>query len=1801
METKIEKYLLKLANMLKKRKSSDDFKLALRNELIRKANKLNAKKKPAKKKKKSWSFPPIFKKALAPATAAILLAVVLTSTLLPGGSSLPIELVNTAEAADYYTLTPIEEDASGIDSTAGFVLESKGEIDADEIEKALEFYPKIELTLVQEEPTRIELKPLTELDAGEIYSISLDASELSDSPYPTEYSWAYQVSDEFRITGTLPADQGTYVSINSGIEVLFNYRGVTAEDFENHFSIDPYVSGSFEVNDKTAVFMPSELDAMTIYTVTISAGLPLTNSESALTEDHTFQFETSGKTSGTTSLWLTKDMFEFDPESEPGLELYYRDSESEEEVVNVEFDIYQYTSSEDFLAAMDHKNEVNPSWTRYASQYYTSDTSGLSQVMTSDSYELSEGYYKYYLVLPDALPEGYYITQITKNDVTTEAFIQISNTAAFISISEKDSVIWVNSTETGEPIKGAEVEILNSSTSEKTDSEGIAVIDNIYEDLNSEDNSHQEFLKITADGTETFYDLNLYNSDSDEYWSILETEREYYHPTDEVYFWGFLEGRDKSVTGDAKAVIIENPWYYGYSTKLSDLRENSLIYYEEDISLTDGEAFDGTFEIEKMPTGNYILYIFQDDEPITYTRFYVEDYVKPAYEITVEAEDTVLFKEESTLVDIYTSFFEGTPVPYLDINYNADNSKNSYEHLQTDENGHTSGDYTFTPSGCTGYSCSLISTAKLWAYSFYEEEADISGGTSIFTVRSTIGAKNATADHNSLTLETLYVDEDKIATYDGYPNENGDIYSSIAPNTTIDLKITKREYEKVEDGQYYDYINKIVRTKYDYNKIETEVLNTTIYTDENGELDYDLDLDEEHTHYIDLTIYDENGNFYKDRNYAFGKKTYNSYYSSYLSLDDNGDYGKKYDTNEEFELTLSTYTDEELPEDGSYKYLYLEMQRGINDYEVSDSNTYSGSFQKGMVPNVSFLGIAFSGDYYMKSFEESITYDYEEMSLDLELESDRESYEPGDEASISVLVTDQDGDPVSADVVIYMVDEAYYALYPDTSRDPLVDIYSSVSSGLDLAYLSHEPGAEEDGGGKGGCFAAGTKILMSDGSYKNIEDITVNDQILTRKSEFDSTLVPANVLRTHETLVSEYLLINDQLKVTEEHVVFLNGQWNLAGEIRPGDFLINRDGEEVIVNSIEVIHESVMVYNFEVEHQHTYFADDYYVHNDKAGVREDFRDAALHQIIHSDASGRASVTFTLPDNITSWRTVAVAVNEDLQGGFGTTNIDVSLPVFVLPVLNQEYLTDDLASIPIRTYGTAVNQDTAVTMGIESESLGMHEQAEGTAYTQSYFDLGTLTTGEHDVISWTETAAGDDAMQSTISVTNSHFVVDTVWDEVLNTGTDVEGSETERTEVWFMNNETGLIYCALIRAASSHGDRADEVAVNRVARALLNEYFEESLYIEDLDNFLYQNDDGGIGLFPYDSSRLELTAKLAALDSSLWSEESLLNYFEQILYSAEHTLSEKILAIYGLAAMDESVLTELNYFVKYQELNSEDKIFAALAYLEFGDKASATNLYLEVLAENPEDPYTLAKLAVISAKLASDQHYIIYEEALDAYYKEDVNTDLIVLEQLMYAETALLAGAKPEVSFKLNGNKITLENTEVHKESFLPEELSDLSFSNIDGEVRVISVYEKPVDPESLSTDSSISISRSYYVDGVQTTTFSPGDLVEVKLTVTAPTEGIFRIQEYLPSGLKTTSQKSYDSDTKRPYAIDGQHLSFAVYCSNERNNCKYGYSFSYYARIINKGSFISEPAMLEQFTNPEVRALSGSRSTIIIE
>lgn len=145
------------------------------------------------------------------------------------------------------------------------------------------------------------------------------------------------------------------------------------------------------------------------------------------------------------------------------------------------------------------------------------------------------------------------------------------------------------------------------------------------------------------------------------------------------------------------------------------------------------------------------------------------------------------------------------------------------------------------------------------------------------------------------------------------------------------------------------------------------------------------------------------------------------------------------------------------------------------------------------------------------------------------------------------------------------------------------------------------------GGGRGGCFIAGTQVLLADGTYKNIESVTTKDTLMTSAG-------PEPVMKMYHIPYKGAVYAfngSGNYFVTPTHPFMTTEGWKSfdpvgtrrespgikVSELAVGDTLIMKDGKTMKLESFDKLYREMTVYNFGVNGTHDFYADDYLVHN----------------------------------------------------------------------------------------------------------------------------------------------------------------------------------------------------------------------------------------------------------------------------------------------------------------------------------------------------------------------------------------------------------------------------------------------------------------------------------------------------------------------------------------------------------------------------------------------------------------------------
>lgn len=182
-------------------------------------------------------------------------------------------------------------------------------------------------------------------------------------------------------------------------------------------------------------------------------------------------------------------------------------------------------------------------------------------------------------------------------------------------------------------------------------------------------------------------------------------------------------------------------------------------------------------------------------------------------------------------------------------------------------------------------------------------------------------------------------------------------------------------------------------------------------------------------------------------------------------------------------------------------------------------------------------------------------------------------------------------------------------------------------------------------------------------------------------------------------------------------------------------------------------------------------------------IRRDFQALAYYNNVVTDADGKAQITFKLPDNLTTWRVMAVATDGNLRFGNGETTFITTKPLLTNPILPQFARPGDriLSGLSItnntNSSGTlAIDGAVSGTINFEGKNpTAASLQTQTKSATSAYrFPIVVRSVGESKVRFTTQLNGNTDAFEVPLEIKPLEIT-----EEVVETGVIPNSFETQR--------------------------------------------------------------------------------------------------------------------------------------------------------------------------------------------------------------------------------------------------------------------------------------------------------------------------------------------------------------------------------------------------------------------------------------
>lgn len=835
------------------------------------------------------------------------------------------------------------------------------------------------------------------------------------------------------------------------------------------------------------------------------------------------------------------------------------------------------------------------------------------------------------------------------------------------------------------------------------------------------------------------------------------------------------------------------------------------------------------------------------------------------------------------------------------------------------------------------------------------------------------------------------------------------------------------------------------------------------------------------------------------------------------------------------------------------------------------------TFTKEMIPYCTVTGFCFDSlTGQMKSFSRNVYYKTSARSVDVEVKTDKDVYAPGEKMTVSVR------NPKLANgyALISVVDEACFALSEkwEESGNDILSFFRR--------YASTAPASS-------GFYNAG--MGYDDGIYYDY-------------GEYYYGYRTSNGTLRRVSVLSPIAVFGQPTGISR------NGADGAGGS----DYFKGSKNDNAIDNL-----DSEIAYEEPVEN------------GPSAGeirIRERFENSAAFAVVPLDGTGKGVLSIDLPDNLTSWRVTAIAINglkdlAEVYAGDGVSNLICTLPFQIKADVSSRYVKGDDVTAGFRCFGSAADGNALYTVTLENEN----GQRVGTASMEAdvsryaYVSFGRLETGSYVLTATASKGEHADGVRLTFDVVPSQHVIDRVIDlptaSVYRMNDLMPDVAAFPAEIIVRNTGEGegFVRQVLSRLSydRSHGFRSDGVLAAAAAKKTLSRLYgtedDTETPVSELMSIFSTR--GMLTLFPYSECDPALTAvALELMPDAVPSVSSAASYYESMLTRKNLTETELCIALYGLAAARQPVLLELcEVCDRASGYPAEAKLYLACAFASLGDFASAEavlNSVLDTHGRNAGD--NDEALYVIGDNGASDNETIVSNTSLALIAASSASRETADRLAGYLATVPHEYSASPDLALAMYASRyLPTGSGEERTVSYVLADGEEKTIKLKFGEQFRLQLFHDDFASCELRTDLNVSVRMKTSPDPEKETN-EDGSILKTKITkeirddiVTLTISGTtnrryasFRIDDVIPSGARFLTYQRNNWAYNRNYSISVWHRSgqrmegYASVHSPEESKgasdifCEpydFEISVSYEIREAIRGTYVAESAILTPY------------------
>jgi hypothetical protein len=617
----------------------------------------------------------------------------------------------------------------------------------------------------------------------------------------------------------------------------------------------------------------------------------------------------------------------------------------------------------------------------------------------------------------DIRQKGLFLVEVAHRELRAYTLLMITDLALVSKTAPGQVLLFVAHRGAGVPVTGATAVIFNNQQEVArgtTDSSG--VFQATWKDMKVENAIMVATAgeDVAATSVESFF---FFDTSASEYVGYLYTDRPIYRPTHDVHFKGVVRARR------AGQYSLEIP--APLTVEITDPQQKTV--YQQKMELSPFGSFHGQLTLSPLAALGMYQIIGHIGDKRLYGIFEVQEYRKPEFEVSVAADKVRYLQGETFQATISARYYFGAPVANGRVKYSIYRSRYYFPYWQVlwgteeyegEEGEGDYGDYygqeisqgsgQLDADGLLRVSGPTEIDPEKHDYR-YRIEAHVTDASN----REIVGGRGVLATYSTIVV---MLETDR---YVYSPGDQADImvrtvdYDSQPVSTTVQLGFEQRESwvadsprKVLQQGNVATDAKGVAHFTYTVPRVPWLTVRASAVDRNQREASFITSF------WVSGATYLRQEVQYRRVDICSDKRTY-----------------KRGDT---ARLLIVTH------EPGAQVLLTTEGQQVYSwalHTATGDSLTVDIPIEERYEPNF-FVGVTFVKNEQLFEASKSISVPATEKVLKITVETDKAQYRPNDQVTYTLTTQDEQGRPVSAEVSLSVVDEAIYAVRPDTVQSP---------------------------------------------------------------------------------------------------------------------------------------------------------------------------------------------------------------------------------------------------------------------------------------------------------------------------------------------------------------------------------------------------------------------------------------------------------------------------------------------------------------------------------------------------------------------------------------------------------------------------------------------------------------------------------------------------------------------------------------------------------------------------------------------